>query len=205
VLVVRRKKTFPREAKEQGNRFATVNRNILRVELRSIHRPLSRNQAGSGGLQRLHGQCQAGKPVQRAGFPLQADARRLCFLPTLFRSPTLRQVTLGGIMFAFAARPGDFQFSLLLAMALCFLMWPAASWAYSAEEQQACTGDAFRLCSAEIPDVDRVAACMARKQSQLSPGCRVYFRAGPPVAVGRPLSIRAHAHARKLRRHKRPA
>jgi hypothetical protein len=96
MLVVRRKKTFPREAKEQGNRFATVNRNILRVELRSIHRPLSRNQAGSGGLQRLHGQCQAGKPVQRAGFPLQADARRLCFLPTLFRSPTLRQVTFGG-------------------------------------------------------------------------------------------------------------
>jgi hypothetical protein len=36
MLAVPRKKTFPREAKEQGDRFATVNRNILRVELRSL-------------------------------------------------------------------------------------------------------------------------------------------------------------------------
>ena len=36
MLAVRRKKTFPREAKEQGDPFATVNRNILRVELRSL-------------------------------------------------------------------------------------------------------------------------------------------------------------------------
>jgi hypothetical protein len=36
MLAVRRKKTFPREAREQGDRFATVNRNILRVELRSL-------------------------------------------------------------------------------------------------------------------------------------------------------------------------
>jgi len=104
-------------------------------------------------------------------------------------------------MFAFAVRfrLGDFHFSLLVATALCFLMWPAASFAYSAEEQQACTGDAFRLCNAEIPDVDRVAACMARKQSQLSPGCRVYFRPNAPVAAGRPLGIKP-AHARKPRK-----
>ena len=36
MLAVRRKKTFPREAKEQGDCFATVNRNIPRVELRSL-------------------------------------------------------------------------------------------------------------------------------------------------------------------------
>ncbi len=36
MLAVLRKKTFPREAKEQSDRFATVNRNILRVELRSL-------------------------------------------------------------------------------------------------------------------------------------------------------------------------
>jgi len=36
MLAVPRKKTFPREAKEQGDHFATVNRNILRVELRSL-------------------------------------------------------------------------------------------------------------------------------------------------------------------------
>jgi hypothetical protein len=98
-------------------------------------------------------------------------------------------------------RSGDFQFFLLRAIALCFVMWPLASLAYSGEEQQACTGDAFRLCGAEIPDVDRVKACMIRKQSQLSPDCRVYFRPEPPIAAGKPLGIRAHA--RKLRKHKR--
>jgi hypothetical protein len=82
-------------------------------------------------------------------------------------------------------------------------MWPVGSRAYSGEEQQACTGDAFRLCGEEIPDVDRVKACMIRKQSQLSPDCRVYFRPEHPAAAGRPLSIRAHA--RKLRKHRKPA
>jgi hypothetical protein len=36
--------------------------------------------------------------------------------------------------------------------------------AYTAEEQQACSGDAFRLCSAEIPNVDRVSVCMIRNK-----------------------------------------
>ena len=60
------------------------------------------------------------------------------------------------------------------------------------EQEQACTNDAFRLCGPDIPDVDRVTACMVRNQSQLSPGCRVYFKPEPavtPVAAGRPLSI----------------
>jgi len=83
----------------------------------------------------------------------------------------------------------------MLALALSLSMPPTASRAYTPEEQQACSGDAFRLCSAEIPDVDRVTVCMIRKKSQLSPGCRVFFRPGPeaavtPVVAGRPLSIR---------------
>ena len=40
------------------------------------------------------------------------------------------------------------------------------------EQEQACTSDAFRLCSSEIPNVDRVTACMVAKKSQLSPPCR---------------------------------
>jgi hypothetical protein len=110
-------------------------------------------------------------------------------------------------MFAFAVRSGDFRFSVLLAMALSFLLWPAVSRAYTPEEQQACSDDAFRLCGPEIPDVDRVTACMVRKQSQLSPGCRVFIRPDPevvPVAAGRPLSIRP-GHLRKPRKHKKPA
>jgi len=44
--------------------------------------------------------------------------------------------------------------------------------AFSSEAQQMCTGDAMRLCSNEIPDIPRIAACMHRKRAQISPGCR---------------------------------
>jgi hypothetical protein len=63
------------------------------------------------------------------------------------------------------------------ALAIALLAWPATGWSYTADQQQACSGDAFRLCGSEIPDVGRVTACMVRRQSELSPGCRVYVRA----------------------------
>jgi hypothetical protein len=109
------------------------------------------------------------------------------------------------------------NFGLVLATALSFWMLPTASQAYTPEQQQACSGDAFRLCSADIPDVDRITVCMIRNKSQLSPGCRAFFTPEPepaPVAAGRPLSIRP-ATARKpaglkpvsgeLRKAKKPA
>jgi hypothetical protein len=43
----------------------------------------------------------------------------------------------------------------------------------SEEARQACTGDAMRLCSDFIPDVQQVTACMMRKRAQVSPGCRL--------------------------------
>jgi hypothetical protein len=100
-----------------------------------------------------------------------------------------------------AVRSRNLQLGLMLATALSVSIWPAASRAYTPEQEQACTNDAFRLCSAEIPDVDRVTLCMARNKSQLSPACRAQFRDEPeaavtPVAVGRPVSIRP-AHSRK--------
>jgi len=36
-----------------------------------------------------------------------------------------------------------------------------------------CTGDAFRLCSSEIPDVSRITACMIKQRANLSSGCRI--------------------------------
>jgi hypothetical protein len=83
-----------------------------------------------------------------------------------------------------------FQFGLLLATALSMAMLPSESEAYTPEQQQACSDDAFRLCGPEIPDVDRITACMVSKKEQLSPGCRVYFRSDPPEADARaPLNI----------------
>jgi hypothetical protein len=48
----------------------------------------------------------------------------------------------------------------------------SSGFAFTAEAQQMCTGDAFRLCSSEIPDIPRVTACMRRQRANLSAGCR---------------------------------
>jgi hypothetical protein len=86
------------------------------------------------------------------------------------------------------------RLGLILMAALSVMMLPTAGRAYTQDEQQACSDDAFRLCSQEIPDVDRVTVCMIRHKSELSPGCRVFFRPDEPelepAAAGRPLSIR---------------
>jgi hypothetical protein len=71
----------------------------------------------------------------------------------------------------------------ILATALSASLFASAAYAYTPEQQQACTGDAFRLCSDAIPDVDRVAVCMIRRKSELSPGCRVFFRSPESVAA----------------------
>lgn len=43
------------------------------------------------------------------------------------------------------------------------------------EQQHACIDDAFKFCSNEIPDVQRVTACMVRNLDKLSPRCRAQF------------------------------
>src|SRR6476661_385693 len=98
----------------------------------------------------------------------------------------------------FAIETRSFQIRLMLAAALGALLWPATSGAYTGDQQQACMGDAFRVCGAEIPDVERVRLCMSRNKSLLSPGCRAQFRAGSDAAAERPIGFRAKA--RKYRR-----
>jgi len=50
------------------------------------------------------------------------------------------------------------------------------------EQQRACTPDVWRLCGAQIPDVDRIVACLRRNTPQLSDRCRAVFAQGdaPP-------------------------
>jgi hypothetical protein len=64
------------------------------------------------------------------------------------------------------------QTGLMLAFALSFSVASTQSFAFSAEAQQMCTGDAFRLCSSEIPNIDRITACMMKQRTSLSSGCR---------------------------------
>ncbi len=68
------------------------------------------------------------------------------------------------------------------ATALAFVMLTTGGYAYSPDEEQACTPDAFRLCSSEIPDVNRVTACMERQKASLSPACKVFFQTPEPTA-----------------------
>lgn len=48
------------------------------------------------------------------------------------------------------------------------------SYAHSgtAEEQAACTPDVLSLCFFEIPNEDRIVACLNRKRDRLSSACR---------------------------------
>ncbi len=86
-------------------------------------------------------------------------------------------------------RNGNFQLGLLLTTILLASPWPAGAQGYTPDQEQACTPDAFRLCSAAIPDVGRVTACMVAKKSQLSPACRAHFRSdNEREAVARPVN-----------------
>jgi hypothetical protein len=46
----------------------------------------------------------------------------------------------------------------------------------TSKQRSACMGDAFRLCSAAIPNVSRVTACMKSNYSKLTPGCKATFK-----------------------------
>jgi hypothetical protein len=61
--------------------------------------------------------------------------------------------------------------SLTLALAVSTAA-TSSSFAFSAEAQQMCTGDAFRLCAAEMPSIPRITACIRKNKSSLSAGCR---------------------------------
>ena len=96
--------------------------------------------------------------------------------------------------------------------ALIVAAFPTAGHAYTPEEQAACQPDAFRLCGSEIPNIDRVKACMLARRAQLSPECKRYFRPDPaepvavttPAAAGRPVNIRPRAAKPASAKHVKP-
>ena len=77
-------------------------------------------------------------------------------------------------------------------VALAVLILPRAGFAYTQEEQQACSPDAMRLCGEFVPNVDAITACMIQKKAQLSPQCKAFFRQGPEPSearAGKPTNI----------------
>jgi hypothetical protein len=89
-----------------------------------------------------------------------------------------RRSTFGGTMRIDLLKVRNFK--IISSLAFCLAMLPSASHAFTREDQRRlCTGDVFRLCSSEIPDVGRITACMRRQRASLSQGCRSVF--GKPV------------------------
>ncbi|WP_439396307.1 hypothetical protein ACRQ5Q_05015 [Bradyrhizobium sp. PMVTL-01] len=44
------------------------------------------------------------------------------------------------------------------------------------EQQMACTPDVWRLCGDQIPDRNRIVACLQQNTPRLSSGCRAVFQ-----------------------------
>ncbi len=62
-----------------------------------------------------------------------------------------------------------------LAVAASFVTISSASFAYTAEQQRLCTGDAFKFCSSEIPNIEKITICMRKNKANLSTGCKSVF------------------------------
>ena len=57
--------------------------------------------------------------------------------------------------------------------------------AYTQADADACTPDAMRLCASAIPDVSRVAFCLAHNNQQLSSACAAVFNRPPGASAAR--------------------
>jgi hypothetical protein len=78
------------------------------------------------------------------------------------------------------------QAGLVLAFAVSVsALSSTSSFAFSAEAQQMCTGDAFRLCSSEIPNIPAITACMVKHKADLSVGCRAVMDKEAAKASGK--------------------
>ena len=89
-----------------------------------------------------------------------------------------------------------------LAVALTVATFSTGAFAQSNEEQQACMNDAFRVCSATIPDRNRTIACMVQNKAQLSAACQVVMdKYAPGGDVSRIASAPSAAPARTVTRN----
>jgi hypothetical protein len=73
---------------------------------------------------------------------------------------------------------------------------PAAAQQGTMSPEQACQGDAFRLCNDFIPDRTKVGACLRRNARSLSADCRTFV-----VGGGRHYTRHGHARVYHRTRH----
>jgi hypothetical protein len=67
--------------------------------------------------------------------------------------------------------------SLAIAISASLITAASATGAQiaTAEQRRACTPDAFRLCSSQIPNIPAITACMHKNFDNLSPACKAVF------------------------------
>jgi hypothetical protein len=65
--------------------------------------------------------------------------------------------------------------AVVLAASLISFTAPSSAEIATAEQRAACTPDAFRLCSSEIPNIPSITACMKKNFNNLSPACKAVF------------------------------
>src|SRR5437868_14810955 len=86
---------------------------------------------------------------------------------------------------------------IILGVAVAMLS-PAAI-AQSAEEQNLCMNDAFRVCSHTIPDRGRTVACMVENKSKLSTPCQMVMDKYAPATQTTATAYAAPAPAAPVR------
>lgn len=84
-----------------------------------------------------------------------------------------------------------------ISLALAVATISTAAVAQSNEDQQACMNDAFRVCSATIPDRARTTACMVQHKAELSAACQMVMNKYAP-ATQAPATAMAMTPARPM-------
>jgi hypothetical protein len=79
-----------------------------------------------------------------------------------------------------AAAAPRFAGRLAVIISLAVSLHSTNAFALGTDDQRAaCTPDVFRLCGPEIPDVDRIVACLKKEKPNLSKDCRAVFNSRP--------------------------
>ena len=62
------------------------------------------------------------------------------------------------------------------AMLVGLMLAMASHGASHDEQEHACRSDAFHFCSSEIPNKEKITACMKQHYDELSPPCKAMFK-----------------------------
>ena len=83
----------------------------------------------------------------------------------------------------------------------------SAALATTAEEEQACTNDAFQFCQNFIPDRNRVFSCLVSNRDQLSVACHTVmapYLPAEPVVLKKPSAPAPAPHDKSAAKSKGP-